>query len=637
MGSSSALRNVLFILLLSALSIAAYSNSFQVPFALDDFVNIINKKSIRLFSPDVEGIVRAASEGQSGTRWLPNLTLALNYYFGGADVWGYHLVNLGIHLACALTLYLLCLTTLRLPALCQNTGGQAGEIAMAAALLWAVHPLQTNAVTYLVQRMTSLSALFFLAALLCYARGRLRAPSDWHRSLFFGAAFLFGMMAIISKENALMLPLMVLGYELFFIRPVQVDDRGKFKLLAWVGGALTIIFLLAALFLGRETISTILAGYAYRPFTLGERLLTETRVIFLYLSLLLLPLPSRLNLNHEIAISHSLFNPPQTALALLGIAALIMLIPWTFNRNRLFSFALFWFLGNLLIESTIVPLELVYEHRLYLPSAFLFLSGASLLFSLQRAQPWFLRTACLLIAILLALWTWQRNQIWASSITLWADVVAKSPGLARGYNNLGVAYHDAKNFRAAQDMFEKAIKIDPESRIAYVGLASMYITQNRLAEAEQILRTALTKETFLNPARIYHYLGVLYRKTGRYQEAIESSRRALQLDTENLEPMLNLGIVYEEMGDYARADAAFAEALRLGLNDSVDLYNNWGIAVFKMGATDRAIGYFQRGLQLDPDHPETRYNLGLAYGQKGMLKEAQAEMQRAMLLQQKQN
>ncbi|MHB8809254.1 MAG: tetratricopeptide repeat protein, partial [Desulfobulbaceae bacterium] len=526
MGSTRTLRHLLYLLLLAGLVSAAYSNSFQVPFTFDDFANIINKKSIRTFTPDLAGIISAASEGQSGTRWLPNLSLALNYFFGGEQVWGYHLVNLSIHLCCALVLYLLCLTTLHLPAVSGPADNRAEEIAMAAALLWAVHPLQTNAVTYLVQRMTSMCALFYLAALLCYVQGRLRKESAGERSFFFGATLLFGLMAVTSKENGLMLPVMVLGYEVFFLKPRHWLKNNLVPLLAWTGAGLALILLLTVVFLGKEVLSGILEGYDYRNFTLSERLLTEARVIFLYLGLLAFPSPARLNLNHEVILSRSLFSPPQTVLALLGILFLLGLIIWTFKKNRLFSFALFWFLGNLVIESTVVPLELVYEHRLYLPSTFVILSTVSLLYSLGTTRPWPVRSACILLACLLAFWTWQRNQVWATGISLWSDVVAKSPGLARGYNNLGVAYHEARDFKTAQALFEQAIRIEPESRIAYISLGSMYVTQDRLAEAEQTLRLALTKEAFLSPSRIYHYLGVVYRKAGNYPAAMEYSRRA---------------------------------------------------------------------------------------------------------------
>jgi Tfp pilus assembly protein PilF len=635
MRGTTALRHLPFFLLLAALTGAAYSNSFQVPFLFDDFPNILNKKSIRLFTPDIAGIVSAAGEGQSGTRWLPNLTLAINYSLGGENVRGYHLVNFCIHLCCALVLYLLCLTTLRLPAVARTTNGRAVEIAMAAALLWAVHPLQTNAVTYLVQRMTSLCALFYLAALLCYVRGRLsRAPGQ--RSALFTACLLFGLMAVTSKENALMLPIMLIGYEAFFLQEGHWTREKYPKILAWAGAILAITLVLTFSLLGKELFSGILAGYEIRNFTLPERLLTESRVIFLYLGLIAYPSPARLNLNHDPAVSSSLLDPPQTALALLGIILLIGLIIWTFNRNRLFSFALFWFLGNLVIESTVVPLELAFEHRLYLPSVFLFLSGTSLLFAPGLMRPWPARAVCLLLACLLAFWTWQRNQAWASEITLWSDVVAKSPGLARGYINLGVAQHEAGNYRTAEDLLLKAIRIDPQSRAAHIGLASLYLNQNRLAEAEQALRTALTKQTLLSPARIYHYLGVMYQKAGNYPAAIDFSRRALHLEKDDLEPLINLGIVYEKLGDYHRADATFAEALRSGLNDRVDLYNNWGITVFKMGQTDKAIEYFRKGLLIDPDHAESHYNLGLAYDAKGMTREALAEMELSMRLRQQQ-
>ncbi len=636
MRGTTAPRHLLFLLLLVALTGAAYSNSFQVPFLFDDFPNILNKKSIRLFTPDIAGIISAASEGQSGSRWLPNLTLAVNYYLGGEDVRGYHLVNFGIHLGSALVLYLLCLTTLRLPPVAKATGGRAVEIAMAAALLWTVHPLQTNAVTYLVQRMTSMCALFYLAALLCYARGRL-CRAGGPRSALYSACLLFGLMAVTSKENALMLPLMLLAYEFFFLQEGGWTREKYPKILAWAGAILVITLLAAVSLLGKDVYSGILAGYDIRNFTLPERLLTETRVIFLYLGLLVYPSPDRLNLNHDIALSRSLLEPQQTVLALLGIILLIALIIWTFKKNRLFSFALFWLLGNLVIESTVVPLELVFEHRLYLPSVFLFLSGTALLFAAPGlSKPWPARIVCLLLACLLAFWTWQRNQAWASEITLWSDVVAKSPGLARGYTNLGVAYHEAKDFKTAEDLFKKAIRVEPETRAAYISLGSLYLTQNRLAEAEQALRKALTKQAFLTPARIYHYLGMMYQKAGNYPAAIDFSRRALHLNKDDLEPMINLGIVYEKLGDYRRADVTFAEALRSGLNDRVDLYNNWGITVFKMGQTDRAIEYFRQGLRIDPDHAESHYNLGLAYSEKGMTREALAEMQLSMRLQQQQ-
>lgn len=636
MRGTTAPRHLLFLLLLAALSGAAYSNSFLVPFLFDDFPNILNKKSIRLFTPDIAGIISAASEGQSGARWLPNLTLAINYYLGGEDVRGYHLVNFCIHLGSALVFYFLGLTTLRQSAVARTANGRAVEIAMAATLLWAVHPLQTNAVTYLVQRMTSMCALFYLAALLCYARGRLSHAAG-QRAALYAACLLFGLMAATSKENALILPVMLMGYELFFLQGGEWPRKKHAKILAWAGAVLAISLLLAVSILGREAFSGILAGYDIRNFTLPERLLTESRVIFLYLGLLAYPSPARLNLNHDLALSRSLLDPPQTALALLGIILLIGLIIWTFKKNRLFSFALFWFLGNLVIESTVVPLELVFEHRLYLPSVFLFLSGTALLFAAPvLMQPWPARTVCVLLACLLAFWTWQRNQAWASEITLWSDVVAKSPGLARGYTNLGVAYHEAKDFKTAEDLLMKAIQVEPETRAAYISLGSLYLTQNRLAEAEQALRTALTKQTLLNPARIYHYLGMKYQKAGNYPAAIDFSRRALHLNKDDLEPLINLGVVYEKLGDYRRADATFAEAFRSGLNDRVDLYNNWGITVFKMGQTDKAIEYFRKGLLIDPDHAESHYNLGLAYSEKGMTGEAMAEMQLSMRLRQQQ-
>ncbi len=621
-----------YLALLICITTLAYSNSFQGPFVFDDFINIINKKSIRIFTPSISGIIQAASDGHSSNRWIPNISFALNYYFGGENVWGYHLVNLLIHLGSTLVLYSLFLAILNSPSL-KNNLSLKKEIAFIAALLWAVHPIQTNSVTYLVQRMTSMSTLFFLSSLLCYVLGRLKKNSGNNQYLYYALTLIFGLMSFLCKENAFMLPVMILAVEIFFLRtPDWKNDRKK--LIIWGSASIVLIFVTSSILIGPNVFSSILESYNYRQFTLPERLLTETRIIFIYIGLLLFPHPSKLNLCHDVSLSSSIISPPQTLLAIFGILSLVGLLLYSFNKNRLLSFALFWFLGNLLIESTIVPLELIFEHRLYLPSAFLILIFPYTLYQICKSKPWIARTSLTFIVIFLTLWTWQRNQVWGSYITLWSDVMAKSPGLGRGYNNLGVAYHEDGQLQKAQKLFKKAIEIEPESRIAYISLGSLYLTQNRLQEADRILHTALTKEEFLSPSRIYHYLGVLNRKTGKYKEAMRFSKMALHIEQNDLEPMINLGIIKEKLGEYQQADDIFTEIMTLGIN-SVDLYNNWGIAVYKLGQVDRSIKYFKQALEINPDHPESHYNLGLAYSAKGMSKEARDEMQLSMELQQK--
>ncbi len=189
------------IAILLSVTTLVYSNSFQGEFTLDDYVNIHNSQSIRSFQPTINGIIKAATAEPNGGRWLANLSFAINYYFHGENIWGYHLINLLVHLSGTIVLYLLCLITLNLPVL-NKKFIRKNEIALITALLWAVHPLQTNGVTYIVQRMTGMASLFYLASLLCYVKGRLIHHFCIKQLSWFITCLLFWFMAITSKENA---------------------------------------------------------------------------------------------------------------------------------------------------------------------------------------------------------------------------------------------------------------------------------------------------------------------------------------------------------------------------------------------------------------------------------------------------
>lgn len=619
--------HILYLAALLGITTLAYSNSMNGPFIFDDFMNIINRQDIRLFTPTIEGVVQAASGGHSGNRWLPNISFALNYYYGQENVFGYHAVNLLVHLCTALVLYALFVITLGSPNLVRGRPFKE-EIAFFGALLWAIHPIQTNSVTYMVQRMNSMCALFFLSSLLCFASARIPDKSASQKRLLYLFSVVFGFMSIVSKENAFMLPVMLLAFDLFFCRTVNWQ-RDRNRILAWGAASLAVIGIICVTFVGPDILTRILQKYELRDFTLTQRLLTESRVIFAYIGLLLIPHPSRLNICHDVTISSSLFSPLQTLPSVIGILALAALIPFLFNRNRLLSFALFWFLGNLAIESSIIPLELMFEHRLYLPSAFLMPLIPVLLFREGASRPWSARIPLILVVCLFAAWTWQRNLAWSGHKELWSDVVLKSPASGRGYNNLGIAYKDEGDNAMAEQLFRKAIEVEPEAREPYVSLGALYISLNRFEEANRLLRTALTKAEGVNPSRIYHYLGVLNRHTGNYPDAIQFSNMALRLEKNDLQPMINLGIVHEKLGDLKKADGIFNEAWNLGAND-VDLYNNWGIVAYKLGQVDRSITLFRKGLEINPDHQESHYNLGVAYGAKGMFNEAREEMNRSM-------
>ncbi len=601
---------LLVLLLATAVVVAAYANSFQVPFTFDDMPNIVHANILRVRSLSPMELFKAVQGGRLVSRPLPNLTFAINFYFGGPAVFGFHLVNLLIHLVVTLCLYWLAVSTLALPVFegrHQRTGRQ---IALLAALLWAAHPLQTNGVTYIVQRMTSMSALFYLGALCCYVRGR-TAAAPRRRWGWFAAGLVSALLALASKENAAMLPVMVVAYEFYFFSEGTAEQRRRL-----VAGGLTALLVVAAaalLFLGRDLFSAILDGYRLRNFTMGERLLTEARVIFLYLGLLAWPLPSRLSLNHDMVISRGLFSPPATVFAVLGLVGLVGLAVVLFRRERLASFAIVWFLANLIIESTVVPLELVFEHRLYLPTMFLFLALVATAFRLPRPELRHVARFVLAVAVCgLVFFTRQRNEVWANSVTLWRDVVAKAPELVRGYANLGRAYLRADDYRLAEKTLLAGLAQEGRNRADGRGAA-------------QVSAVAV----------IHENLGIAYWRLGDLSRASAETDLALLLDPDLSDALITKGILFESQGESARALAMFVRARDLGV-DSADLYLNWAVSAFSLGRVDEAIRLLNRAVELEPDNGEAHYNLGIAYGARGQTDEAEREMALGTRLRQQQ-
>lgn len=505
-----------------------YANSLQAPFVFDDLHNFIENPYTQIEEVSAEKLWYAASRSPSSSRWLPNMSFALNYYFGEKDPTGYHLVNLVIHLLAGLLVYLLALQTLSLPDMTRY-GEYRYEVSLIAAALWLLHPVQTNAVTYLVQRMTSMAALFCLLSLLLYVYGR---SAVGKRKYYFSGALITGLMALVSKENSYMLPVMIGGYELFFLRS---DFKVKFTLknAGWVAATGGLLLVVALLFVGPDVFSSLLGGYQTRDFTLGERLLTESRVVIFYLTILLFPAVARLNLTHDFPISTGLFSPPGTFLAIACLAGLGYLVCRLYNSNRLLSFALFWFFINLLIESTIIPLELVFEHRLYLPSVFIFVGLTATSYQYFSKRVYLPRIMVAVIMISLAVLTWQRNETWKDGMTFWNDVLKKSPNNARAYNNLAEVYTARNDFAKSLYYYQKALVNKPP--------------QNSLPIILKNLGFAL----------IVH---------GRYDEAMQHLIRSIRLNPNDPKTHLNLGIVYKKKGDRSRANYHYGQARNLQAN-----------------------------------------------------------------------
>ena len=301
--------------------------------------------------------------------------------------------------------------------------------------------------------------------------------------------------------------------------------------------------------------------------------------------------------------------PPETILAVLGLGALVVLIFWLYRRDRLTSFALFWFLANLVIESSFIALEIIFEHRMYMPSMFLILAATAWLYRAVANKPAVARTALLAAAIILSLFTWQRNSVWKSEISLWTDVLNKAPGSMRAHGNLGNAFSKAYKYKEAEKYLLQAVSIGHNDRS---GNYSSNYMQKYLA-------------------KVHDNLSLVYRELQQYQKAINEASLALELDPARPDPLVTLGIVYSKLDKHQKAYDHFLTAATKGV-ESVDLYNNWAVSSYNLGKIDQSINLLKQSLELDPEHPESHYNLGIAYSSKGMFEEAQREMQMAMKL-----
>ena len=369
-------RHLIAVGLIAGVAFLIYSNTFSVPFQFDDRPNITQNPNVQLRVLTWDRIQRLiANTYKESIRVFSYLTLAFNYYFGGFNVFGYHLVNLLIHVFTGILLYGFLILTFRLPSLEKRYGPIAYKMALFTSLIFIAHPVQTQSVTYIVQRMASLGAMFYLLTFVLYIKARL-AEQGKARTLYFGGAVLSYLLGIFSKENVAIIPFFIALYEFYFFQNLDLGPKGK-RIALFLVGALFALGSLGLLVWGKRYYDVLIEGYKIRDFTLTERVLTQFRVVLHYVSLLIYPHPSRLNLDYDFPLSKTILDPPTTLLSIVLVFGLIGYGIWTARKRPLLSFCILWYFGNLVIESSIFPLEMVFEHRLYLPSI-----GPFILFSL---------------------------------------------------------------------------------------------------------------------------------------------------------------------------------------------------------------------------------------------------------------
>ncbi|MGE5256846.1 MAG: tetratricopeptide repeat protein [Hyphomicrobiales bacterium] len=584
------------------LVILIYTSALPGPFVFDDEANITDNRHIRITSLNWDQLYTAAFKSPIVNRPVANLSFALNYYFNGYNVVGFRFVNLLIHITNGFLLYALARATLQTPAMAAYLE-KTGLAAAFAAVVWLVHPLHTQSVAYIVQRMTSMAVMFYMLSMLCYAKARM-ATSTGARAALLAGCGLAGLLALGSKEIAATLPAFLLLYEWYFF---QIFDRSwlrRFLPGIAIAGFLTAVISLVFIG-GRNPFEHIVNPYAGGDFSAWQRVLTQLRVVCVYMSLMLWPDPARLNLDYDFPASDSLLAPPSTLVALLVIAAVLFLALRLARREPLLSFAILWFFGNLAIESSVIRLETVFEHRTYLPSVMPVVAFVAFLLKRVRLK-WVAIGVLSAVAAGWAGWTYQRSQIWSDAVTLWLDCISKSPLKSRPYNNLGVALIEKGRLAESESFFRKAIELRPNYGDARYNLGYVMIRSDRLEEGIRQLQEAIRLEPENYMA--YNNLGIAYLFQENYPRAIRHFQEALRLKPDFEGTHNNLGVALKNQGDLVGAASEFAEAIRLK-PDYAEAYNNLGLTLKEQGRLAEAADDFRRALLINPGFDTARQNL----------------------------
>lgn len=587
-----------------------YCNTLNVPWQLDDLPNIANNAPLRIdnLMPETLWQTLHAKPFAPGTLYRPaaNLSFALNWYVGQDNTFGYHVVNLLIHILTALLLYQTMFLLFQTPNLGKYSGKDAYFIALLSSVLWAINPIQIQAVTYIVQRMASMAAMFYIWALFWYIKFRLSKTIPNRRLNLLLCALCY-ILAVGSKENAAILPLSILAVEfIFFPKTPDRFSKNIRRILIGISCAIGLFSIYYIIHHGYLTY--LFKPIGSRPYTLYERLLTEPGIVLFYLSLIFYPLAQRFSVDHDVSIAGSLFSSWTTLASILAIVTLILFALAQTRKRPILSFAILFFFINHLIESTIIPLELIFEHRNYLPSMFLFVPvAAGLLYLLQFfSQHNRIIHAAIIIFIpfLVATTGWStylRNSVWSSEQSLWLDAVQKAPNNARAYAKLG-----------------ELAGWNPDKSPEHLALAIGYY--------QKTLSSYSPRTSF--KAAILGNMGEVFLMYGLYDKAVEYYTKSLSLNPHFNNSQYGMAKALVMQGKFEPALQRVAQALDSN-HSQPRFLNIGGLILLRLQKPEAALWSFQQTMKISWNKQQYFYNLGVALSQAGYYSNAEWFLRRS--------
>jgi len=582
-----------------AATLAAYHNSFSVPFVFDDVLAIVENPTLRQLWPPWGSFSPPSGQGLTVEgRPLLNVSFALNYALGGVSPQGYHVVNLVIHLFAALVLF--GVVRRSLAALNYRP---ATAVAFASALLWAVHPLQTESVTYVVQRTESLMGLFYLLTVYFFAHGAVRAAepnsaAPPRSTIWQTLAVLACALGMATKEVMVSAPLMVFLYDRTFVAgsfSAAWRQRRRFYL-ALASTWLLLGFLVLGAGNRGGTIGTS-AGVTWWQYAL-----CQSRAVIHYLQLALWPDPLIFDYGADFVTFGQIAPHAVVLVALLALTAFGL---W---RRPPLGFLGAWFFVILAPTSSVVggTRQMLAEHRMYLSLS------AVIVLVLLGAYAWLGRRAgwCFVaLAVTLGATTIRRNHDYRTELALYEDTAAKRPGNAYAHYNLGKALAEAGRLDEAIAHDQSAIRLRPDLAAAHFNLANALTAAGRLPEAAASYEEALR----LQPgyASAHYNFGNLLLGRGEKAGALEHFQAAVVLDPHYIEARTNLGGVALELGRLEEAQIQL-EHVAQALPDSVEAHFGLGNVFLLRERWTDAAREFETVLRLRPDLALARERLEFA-------------------------
>ncbi len=648
--------------LIALAGVVVYLNSFSGVFVLDDVQHITQNTKIESLEP--------ISKFLRDQRPVVTLSLAINYALGERQPWGYHLFNVAVHLAAGLTLFGVVHRTLGRHASTAIRPSAVPWLAGTVALIWVVHPLQTQCVTYIIQRAESMMGLFYLLTLYCLIRSldaRL-APGWWLAAIGACAA------GMASKAVMLTAPVMTLAYDRLFVS-ASFREAFRRRWPLYVGLACTWYILwatgVAPGVLNTQPKIDATVGFSHTGCTPLEYALTQPGVILHYLRLAIWPHPLCLDYRWPIARDVvSIVVPGLVLVLLLGG------VVWALRRRSWLGFGGLWFFLILSPTSSFIPIkDAAFEHRMYLPSAavvtLLVVGGYRLccgrrlpIGAPNRIRAGVMAAVVVLLVLLLGSGTIRRNRAYDSLVTMYQDVVRTRPNNARAYTNLGSAlrfeHRDEEALQAYQgalradptfasahhniaailedrgqqelalEHFRQALELEPSRAWRHFNLANCLAKLKRYDDAIAEYKVALELEP--NDYECHQRLASVLMTVNRPEQAIDEYRRAIESDPTKAQARYHLGLTLQRLGRLEEAADAFRGVLEVapGLADA---RSDLGVALTGLGRVEEAVSEYREVLRRRPDHVAAQYNLGFALQKLGRFAEAADEYRRTLQLQ----